>query len=266
MMEIRNLRADEVEVRVSTINENGCSLLLYKDARCDMNILDETFGVMNWQRKHELINGNLFCSVGIRNPETGEWIWKQDVGVESYTEKEKGEASDSFKRACFNWGIGRELYTAPSIWVNASSIDLRKNDKGKFQTYSKFRVSEMTVENKRIVSLEIVAKSRGRDWETVYSMHNKKPVQRSTEQNTATERSTELNTAAARMDIISSLYNMDRKIAQLQGTADGEMVEYCLNHKNLNKQAGECTAEELKSLMPIMVQLLERAEQGKRNG
>ena len=94
-MEIRNLRADEVEVRVSTINEKGCSLLLYKDARCDMNILDETFGVMNWQRKHELINGNLFCSVGIRNTETGEWVWKQDVGVESYTEKEKGEASDS---------------------------------------------------------------------------------------------------------------------------------------------------------------------------
>ena len=99
-MDFRELRADEIDVRVATINEKGASLLLYKDARCDMRILDES-GVQ-WQRKHYECKGNLFCSVGIKVGE--EWIWKDDCGTESYTEKEKGEASDSFKRACFNWG------------------------------------------------------------------------------------------------------------------------------------------------------------------
>lgn len=102
-MNFRLLRADEIDCRISTVSEKGLSLLLYKDARVDMTILDETVGPENWQRSHELINGNLFCNVGIKCG--NEWVWKQDVGTESYTEKEKGQASDSFKRACFNWGI-----------------------------------------------------------------------------------------------------------------------------------------------------------------
>lgn len=89
MKKIRELRADEIEVRVGVVRKNGISLLLYKDARCDMNILDETFGIAGWQRKHELINGALFCTVSIKD-ESGEWISKQDVGVESYTEAVKG--------------------------------------------------------------------------------------------------------------------------------------------------------------------------------
>lgn len=115
----RLLKADEIECRVSTINEKGLTLLLYKDARVDQNILDETVGPERWQRTHTVINDNLFCSVGIRfdSDNQHEWVWKQDVGVESNTEKEKGQASDAFKRACFNWGIGRELYTAPFIWI-----------------------------------------------------------------------------------------------------------------------------------------------------
>lgn len=124
-MEFRALTEKEIDARVATVNEKGCSLLLYKDARCDMRILDESVGSERWQRKHELINGNLFCNVGINFPaEDGDhWVWKQDVGTESYTEKEKGQASDSFKRACFNWGIGRELYTAPYIWIPAKDED-----------------------------------------------------------------------------------------------------------------------------------------------
>ena len=116
-MHFRNLRADEVECRISTATEKGISLLLYKDARCDMNILDETVGAMNWQRSHSRDNAN--CSVSIWDAEKGQWISKEDTGTESRTEAEKGLASDSFKRACFNWGIGRELYTAPFIWVLA---------------------------------------------------------------------------------------------------------------------------------------------------
>lgn len=111
----RTLRADEIELRVGTCNKNGFSLLLYKDARCDMNILDETVGSMNWKRSHSRENAN--CTVSLWDSEKKEWVSKEDTGTESYTEKEKGLASDSFKRACVNWGIGRELYTSPFIWI-----------------------------------------------------------------------------------------------------------------------------------------------------
>lgn len=151
-MEFRDLRADEIDCRVATCNNKGVTLLLYKDARADMIILDETVGPENWQRSHELINGNLFCNVSIKCD--GEWITKQDVGTESYTEKEKGQASDSFKRACFNWGLGRELYTAPFIWVSASMCNISQNN-GKYTTYDKFEVEEITIENKRITGLSI---------------------------------------------------------------------------------------------------------------
>lgn len=87
------------------------SLLIYKDARVDMNILDEVVGSNNWQRKHYEHKGNLFCSVGIYDQDKKEWVWKEDVGAPGNFEKEKGESSDSFKRACTNWGIGRELYS-----------------------------------------------------------------------------------------------------------------------------------------------------------
>lgn len=125
-MTIRKLKAEEIEVRLLSIKENGYCVLLYKDARADMRILDETFGIFGWQRKHELINGNLFCTVSILDRETNTWINKQDVGVESFSEKEKGQASDSFKRACTNIGIGRELYTAPFIWIKALDGEIKK--------------------------------------------------------------------------------------------------------------------------------------------
>ena len=110
MCKFRDLTAGEIECRVATCNKNGVSLLLYKDARCDMNILDETVGAMNWQRRHTRDNAN--CIVEIWCSEKNQWIAKEDTGTESNTEKEKGQASDSFKRACFNWGIGRELYSS----------------------------------------------------------------------------------------------------------------------------------------------------------
>ena len=161
----RSLTADDIECRVSTVSEKGCSLLLYKDARCDMKILDETVGPENWQRSHELINGNLFCNVSIWDAEKEEWITKQDVGTESYTEKEKGQASDAFKRACFNWGIGRELYTAPFIWVKAENVTLKKVNRGgkdAYTTYDKFRVTQIIINNGEIKALAIKNDSLGK--------------------------------------------------------------------------------------------------------
>lgn len=116
-LEFRTLKANEIDVRVGTSNDKGATFLLYKDARVDMSMLDEVVGPMNWQREHEFKDGKLYCKVSIYNDETNQWVSKEDVGVESNAEAEKGQASDSFKRACVNWGIGRELYTSPFIWL-----------------------------------------------------------------------------------------------------------------------------------------------------
>lgn len=140
-LKFRKLRADEIDCRVNTINEKGLTLLLYKDARCDMNILDETVGCMNWKREHTRDNAN--CIVSIYNNDIKEWISKEDTGTESFTEKEKGLASDSFKRACFNWGIGRELYTSPFIWVSKENCTLTTKSDGKYTTYDTFKVSSI---------------------------------------------------------------------------------------------------------------------------
>lgn len=152
----RKLRADEIDCRVQSVTEKGLILLLYKDARCDMNILDETVGPENWQRHHEVIKENLFCSVGIYFENRKDWVWKQDVGTESLTEKEKGEASDSFKRACFNWGIGRELYTAPFVFINKTDCNIVQRN-GKHQCFDKFIVNQIAYDNNgRICDLSIV--------------------------------------------------------------------------------------------------------------
>ena len=151
-MEFRNLKASEIEVRVGTVKEKGVSLLLYKDARCDMNILDESIGCMHWQRHHSRDNQN--CTVSIYCTEKNQWIEKEDTGTESFTEKEKGLASDSFKRACFNWGIGRELYTAPFIWVPKEAVNITKRG-DKFTTYDKFEVEGIVIKDKQIIGLTI---------------------------------------------------------------------------------------------------------------
>ena len=163
---IRLLRADEIECRVGMISEKGLSLLLYKDARVDMKILDEVYGPLNWQRKHEMIGGNLYCTVSIWDKEKQQWISKMDVGTKSNTEQEKGEASDSFKRACFSHGIGRELYTAPFIWIGAEKVSIkRKNDR--YTTYDKFKISSISYnENREITGISII----NQDGRVVYSL------------------------------------------------------------------------------------------------
>lgn len=157
MCMFRDLKASEIECRVGQANENGLSLLLYKDARVDMAILDETVGQARWQREHYEVKGNLYCRVGIKID--NEWIWKADCGTESNTEAEKGESSDSFKRSCVNWGIGRELYTAPFIWIKAADCNLKamqgQNGKTRYACYDTFSVTEITIKDKVITELSI---------------------------------------------------------------------------------------------------------------
>ena len=160
-MDIRLLKASEIECRVGTMKSDGCSLLLYKDARVDMRLLDETFGAMNWKRSHEVIDGNLYCTISIWDESKKEWISKQDVGTESMNEKEKGQASDSFKRAGFNWNIGRELYTAPFIWIKLDASEVN-NRNGKPSTYTKFLVKEIGYNEHREINKLVISDEKGK--------------------------------------------------------------------------------------------------------
>ena len=169
-IEFRTLRAEEIECRIGTISAKGLSLLLYKDARVDQNILDETVGCLNWQRRHCRDNQN--CIVSIWDDEKKQWIEKEDTGTESNTEKEKGLASDSFKRACVNVGIGRELYTAPFIWISANDANIQTIQNGKCRCNDKFFVEAIRYdENKNIVALSIKNRTTGK---RVFLMDNRK--------------------------------------------------------------------------------------------
>lgn len=162
---IRLLRADEIECRVATVNAYGLRLLLYKDARVDQKILDELFTPFGWKREHQEINGSLYCTVSVWDDSKRQWIGKQDVGTPSYSDKEKGQASDSFKRACFNWGIGRELYTAPDIWVPASRVQIKEKPEKKdhYYTTDRFFVRSISYNGRREISALVIVDQNGRE-------------------------------------------------------------------------------------------------------
>jgi len=173
----RLLRADEISCRVQSVTDDGGAIiLLYKDARVDMNILDETYGPMNWQRAHCVVSDSLFCAISIWDESKHEWVVKQDVGVESQTEKTKGEASDAFKRAGFNWGIGRELYTGPFIFVKLEKDETRTGMSGKLQASYKFglTVTHIAYNDKREITELTLKDKKGK---IRYSMSLGKPLQ-----------------------------------------------------------------------------------------
>ena len=152
----RDLRADEIECKVAQISDKGLSLLLYKTARTDMQILDEVVTPYNWKCEYQEIKNNMYCGISIYDTNKKEWITKWDCGVESaFGDKEKGEASDAFKRAGFKWGIGTELYTAPFIWIPADMCDIKTDSKGKPVCRDKFIVSNIEIKDKEIVKLTI---------------------------------------------------------------------------------------------------------------
>ena len=226
-MNFRDLTASEIDCRVSTITEKGLTLLLYKDARCDMNILDET-GLL-WQRKHYECKGNLFCSVGIYCEDIKEWVWKDDCGAESYTEKEKGEASDSFKRACFNWGIGRELYTAPFIWISADKCNVSTGKNGKPTTYDKFKVTRIEIKDKKIVALEIVnSKTKNIVYSFGFAPLTDKPatpIQQIKFEINQTKKRLKISKGSEVLNRLESLVNFD-----VNENITPEQAEICINH------------------------------------
>lgn len=164
-MEFRTLKANEIDCRIQSLSEKngavGAVVLLYKDARVDMRMLDEAVGAMNWQRGHSIIDGNLYCTISIWDEVKEQWISKSDVGTESNTEKEKGQASDSFKRAGFNWGIGRELYSAPFTYINLQKGEWYTGKDGKPKSYTKFTVKEIDYDENRNICKLIIVDSKG---------------------------------------------------------------------------------------------------------
>lgn len=173
MKRFRLLRADEIECRISEIDKKGryLSLLLYKTARTDADLLDETVGSENWENDFKLVDGVLYGGIGV-NYGNG-LVWKWDAGTESNTEAEKGRASDAFKRAGFKHGIGRELYTAPRIKVNSDQCEIKEYN-GKWKCYDNFEVAEIGYDSAERIN-KLVITVRGR---TVFTLGAKAPVKR----------------------------------------------------------------------------------------
>lgn len=175
---MRLLNANEIEVKVKQVKDNGIAVLLYKTARTDMDLLDETYGPENWQCEYEEIKGNMYCKIGVWFDKLSQWVWKQDCGIESREDGEgnekKGEASDAFKRAGFKWGIGRELYTAPFIWISADYAKIEKyKNKDAYYTKDTFSVSKIEYNDKREIKLIEIVNSKGK---TVYTFGSKTPL------------------------------------------------------------------------------------------
>lgn len=187
MERFRLLDPEDIEVKVKQISQKGALALLYKTARVDQEILDTTLGAEWWMCDYREIKGNLYCTVKIYNKEIGQWIAKEDCGIESREDGEgnekKGEASDAFKRACTKWGIGRELYSSPFIWL---SVPTTQDKNGKWQLedkFAKFAVSEIGYTNRKITKLVIVNQKTGQQ---VFKFGiDSKPPKKAAEQETA---------------------------------------------------------------------------------
>lgn len=235
MCKFRKLQAHEIDVRVgqgiSTPNWQGVSLLLYKNARVDMDILDEVVGSENWQRKHEVINGNLYCHVGIYSADKKEWVWKSDCGTESNTEKEKGEASDAFKRACVNWGIGRELYTAPKDMYVSCELNEKKQPKDK---KLKFYVHSIAYDGNKISALVIVNQNGNelyrypKNSNAGNDSNNVKPIERKPKNEPKTDDKPQSVKPITRSELIGfyELESPEKTIAWLEGRVGKELANF----------------------------------------
>lgn len=165
---MRKLEANEIEVKVKKVTDKGCLLLLYKTARVDMQVLDETFGPQCWQCDYKTINGVLYCGIGVARNDNGQttWVWKWDCGIESRADEDgnekKGEASDAFKRAGFKWGIGRELYTTPFIWAKVETVFLKDSNKWVLKNpFQKFIVDTIEYNEKGEISYLLITDEKG---------------------------------------------------------------------------------------------------------
>ena len=227
----RLLKADEIEVKVKQVTEKGAVALLYKTARIDMDLLDELFGAGGWECDYKEIKGNLYCGIGVKVD--GTTVWKWDCGIESREDGEgnekKGEASDAFKRAGTKWGVGRELYTSPFIFLNVETVQSGKDSKGnpkyKLANFPTFDVAEIGYDNNRKINKLVIKDNRGKTVFTYGVKQADKPEQ---------ETLTTISSSCAEWDV-----------AMLEFISEGgnpeAFAKYC--HK---ERAEQLTVEELR--------------------
>jgi hypothetical protein len=257
----RLLKADEISCRIQQVTSTkGAVVLLYKDARVDMSILDETYGPMNWQRGHREIGGKMFCVISVWDDEKKQWIAKEDVGVESNTEATKGEASDSFKRSGTNWGIGRELYTAPFIYIQLQDSEVKQGNGGKWQAVSSFVLSVHSIEYNDAREIKsLVLKDRNDNVRYTYgtkaSKKEEKPIPASklAETQKTTPAKVEVTPAAEHpmttKERVESLCNSLRITFQQFGDIYTKLQT---DGKIPNKKTAELMPSEWQALIPLM--------------
>ena len=230
MNKFRLLKADEIECRIAMVKPQGISLLLYKTARTDANLLDETVGVFDWQNDFKLIDGVLYGGIGIRTSDG--YVWKWDAGTESYTEAEKGRASDSFKRAGFKWGIGRELYTAPFIWIPSSKC---KIENGKCN--DKFEVAQIGYNDKEEISNLVIINSSSRV--EVYKM-GEKPTETFSGEDKITSLKVKSLTNTCKEENIPIEFILEKcKITKLEDMREEQFANVVGNWENVKAQYNE---------------------------
>ena len=239
-LNFRDLNADEIELRVGTVVNNektkGFTLLLYKNARVDMALLDEVVGVGNWQREHKILGNDIYCRVGIYNQELKEWIWREDAGAEANTEVEKSKASDSFKRACVNFGLGRCLYSAPFVWINNNDTENPKE---------RYFVKEIEYKDHKITKLLICNEKTGT---LVYSYPKNAKVSQNGENATNNQYKTEKGTIASadKIYITAFINKMDREESRKNLWAWLDKNYNTMNLDSLSEQQGKEIVAKLK--------------------
>lgn len=239
----RLLKADEIEVKVKQVKEKGAVALIYKTSRVDMDILDETLGAMNWTTEYGEIKGNLYCGIGIRHNITDPFVWKWDCGIESRGDDEgnekKGEASDAFKRAGFKVGIGRELYSAPWIFLNVETeLDGRKYKlKNPFDSFSvqaieydaNDKISALTIVNSKG---QVVYKYPKSSASTITPAPKAQPLQNSPKTAPKTNESKKVGEilTVSEMVAVWGVENPDKTIAWLENKFDLDMDDWTIEH------------------------------------
>lgn len=262
----RMLMADEIECRISQIKKDGSglSLLLYKDARCDQNILDEVVGPFRWKREHTRDNKN--CIVSIWCEELKQWVSKEDTGTESNTEREKGLASDSFKRACFNWGIGRELYTAPFIWIKKGDFTFKDG-----KCYDRFKVVGIGHKDGAITGLRIKNIALNKivfDWGKIDEEAPVKPeqpddeptVEPVSEAGPSFTRPTVTPAAAPSVTTVAKAPEVTKEEPKLESPQVNDVTQYLLWQMGMLREMREITPKENNKLFKEQHQALIKAK------
>lgn len=261
-LRFRPLEADEIEVRVAQAKYNGVSLLLYKDARCDMRMLDDAVGAENWECSYDEVHNALYCTVRIFDKDRGEWVSKQDCGVPSNMEGTKGESSDAFKRACFRWGIGRELYTAPFIWVNNQGCTIKQNGKDnkgrdRYVCYDRFSVKSIKTEDGRIRSLTVKNDSTGK---VVWSNENNGSQSGKTASNDVScDDATNETTLESVMEKINARIE---EFGALQSKSRAEVIDALMKSKTMDGAGAfnSLTKEQANNALCLLIQWIGKAK------